>query len=57
MNKLKYKMYYRRNKKIYDVGMINFDLQTIYPQNYENYTQSSFPLEDVIVLPYVRCTR
>lgn len=57
MNKLKYKMYYRRNKKVYDVGMINFDLQTIYPQNYENYTQSSFPLEDVIVLPYVRYTR
>lgn len=57
MNKLMYKMYYRRNKKVYNVGAINFDLQTVYFQNFRDYIQSSLPIEDVIILPYVRSTR
>lgn len=52
-----YKMYYRRNKKVYNVGAINFDLQTVYFQNFRDYIQSSLPIEDVIILPYVRSTR
>lgn len=49
---IKFRMWNKEIKEMYDVGLINFQQRLIFMKHYEGYTQSSFALEDVELMQY-----
>lgn len=53
LDDIKYKMYCKMTKKIHNVEMIDFHHRLAFPEFYKNFTLSSFPFEQVVLLPFV----
>lgn len=52
MREIKFRMWNKEIKEMYDVGLINFQQRLIFMKHYEGYTQSSFALEDVELMQF-----
>lgn len=52
MRQIKFRMWNKEIKEMYDVGLINFQQRLIFMKHYEGYTQSSFALEDVELMQF-----
>ena len=50
---IKYKMYCKMTDKIYNVEMIDFYHKLVFPEFYKSFTMSSFPFEQIVLLPFV----
>lgn len=50
---IKYKMYCKMTDKIYNVEMIDFYHKLVFPEFYKSFTMSSFPFEQVVLLPFI----
>lgn len=49
---MKFKMFVKTTRKIYQVGKIDFENKRVYLENEDNYTQSYFHFDDVILIPF-----
>jgi len=52
MRELKYRMWNKKEKKMYDVGVLDFDYKQVYMKGYLNYTTSSFQIEDIELMQF-----
>jgi len=52
MKEIKFKMWHKNIKKMYDVGVIDFQEGLVFMKNYLGYTQSSFAIEEVELMQY-----
>ena len=47
MREIKYRMWNKKEKKMYQVGVLDFDYNQVYMTGYLNYTKSSYLYEDI----------
>ena len=52
MREIKFRMWHKNIKQMYDVGLINLQQGLIFMKNYLGYTQSSFAIEEVELMQY-----
>lgn len=52
MREIKFRMWHKNIKQMYDVGLINLQQGLIFIKNYLVYTQSSFAIEEVELMQY-----
>lgn len=52
MREIKFRMWNKKENKMYEVGQINFDDKRIFMKNYNMYIYSSYPFEDVELMQY-----
>lgn len=52
MREIKFRMWHKNIKQMYDVGLINLQQGLIFMKNYLVYTQSSFAIEEVELMQY-----
>lgn len=49
---MKFKMFIKTTRKMYQVGKIDFEKERVYLKNGDSYTQSYFNFDDVILIPF-----
>ena len=49
---MKFKMFVKTTRKMYQVGKIDFERKRVYLENGDSYTQSYFHFDDVILIPF-----
>ena len=52
MREYKFRMWNKKEKKMYDVGVLDFDYKQVYMKGYLNYTTSSFQIEDIELMQF-----
>lgn len=52
MREIKYRMWNKKENKMYEVGEINFDYKRIFMKNYNMYIYSSYSFEDVELMQF-----
>ena len=52
MREIKYRMWNKKEKKMYQVGVLDFDYNQIYMTGYLNYTKSSYLYEDIELMQF-----
>lgn len=52
MREIKYRMWNKKEKKMYDVGVLDFDDKKAYMKGYLNYTKSSYLYEDIELMQF-----
>ena len=52
MREIKFRMWNKKENKMYEVGQINFDDKRIFMKNYNMYIYSSYPFEDVELMQF-----
>ena len=52
MRDIKFRMWHKQIKQMYNVGMINFEQRFIFIKHSLNYTQSSFAMEEVELMQF-----
>lgn len=52
MREIKFRMWHKNIKQMYDVGVINLQQGLVFMKNYLSYTQSSFAIEEVELMQY-----
>ena len=52
MREIKYRMWNKKENKMYKVGQINFDNKRIFMENYNMYICSSYSFEDIEIMQF-----
>ena len=52
MREIKFRMFHKNEKKMYEVGLIDMEKEIAYMKNYQTYTQSYFPFENIELMQY-----
>ena len=52
MRELKYRMWNKKEKKMYQVGVLDFDDEKAYMKNYLSYTVSNYMFEDIELMQF-----
>ena len=52
MRDIKYRMWNKKEKKMYEVGQINFDGKRVFMKNYNMYICSSYSFEDIELMQF-----
>ena len=52
MREIKYRMWNKKEKKMYDVGVLDFDYKQVYMTGYLNYTKSSYLYDDIELMQF-----
>lgn len=52
MRKIKFKMYHKKSKKMYDVGKLDFENGWVYIRNSEFYSSGFFDLDEVELMQF-----
>lgn len=52
MREIKYRMWNKKEKKMYKVGVLDFDDEKAYIKNYLSYTVSNYMFEDIELMQY-----
>lgn len=52
MREIKYRMWNKKEKKMYDIGVLDFDDKKAYMKGYLNYTVSNYMFENIELMQY-----
>jgi uncharacterized phage protein (TIGR01671 family) len=52
MREIKYRMWNKKEKKMYDIGVLDFDDKKAYMRGYLNYTVSNYMFENIELMQY-----
>ena len=52
MREIKFRMFHKYEKKMYEVGLVDMEKGIAYMKNYQTYTQSFFPFENITLMQY-----
>ena len=52
MREIKYRMWNKKEKKMYDIGVLDFDDKKAYMKGYLNYTVSNYMFENIELIQF-----